>query len=73
MFIDLLSKVLVYSPRDRIKPLEALIHPYFNELRAETFNIPNVKLPSFFDFTKGICVYLLIKKRGTINLTRDIS
>ena len=31
--LDLLSKVLVYNPRKRITPLEALLHPYFDELR----------------------------------------
>lgn len=35
--IDLISKLLVYSPKDRLKPLEALNHPYFNDLRTETF------------------------------------
>jgi glycogen synthase kinase 3 beta len=32
-FIDLISKLLKYPPRERLKPLEALLHPYFNELR----------------------------------------
>jgi len=31
--IDLISKLLVYPPKDRLKPLETLLHPYFNELR----------------------------------------
>jgi glycogen synthase kinase 3 beta len=42
----------VYSPRERLKPLEILLHPFFNEIREEKFTIPNATLPSFFDFTK---------------------
>jgi len=31
--VDLIAKLLVYPPKERLKPLEALLHPYFNELR----------------------------------------
>lgn len=31
--IDLISKVLVYNPEQRLKPMEALLHPCFDELR----------------------------------------
>lgn len=31
--IDLLSKMLVYEPDRRIRPIDALCHPYFDELR----------------------------------------
>jgi glycogen synthase kinase 3 beta len=41
----------VYSPKERIKPLEALLHPFFNEIRQENFTVPNIKLPAFFDFS----------------------
>jgi len=53
MFVDLISKLMLYPPRERLRPLEALSHPFFNEMREEKFTIPNVKLPNFFDFTKG--------------------
>jgi len=33
MAIDFISKLLVYAPKERLKPMEALLHPYFNELR----------------------------------------
>ena len=59
---------MVYPPRERLRPLEALLHPFFNELREEKFTIPNVKLPDFFDFTKGFYFYFL-NTRGTSNLT----
>jgi len=39
LVIDLLSKVFVYSPKKRIKPLQALMHPYFDDLRAQKLTI----------------------------------
>ncbi len=36
-FIDLISKLLKYPPRERLRPLEALSHPFFNEIRQENF------------------------------------
>ena len=35
MLVDLISRLLVYVPTERPSPLEALLHPYFNELRNE--------------------------------------
>lgn len=32
--IDLLSKMLCYTPDTRLKPLEACAHPFFDELRG---------------------------------------
>jgi serine/threonine protein kinase len=31
--IQFLSELLVYDPQKRLKPLEALAHPYFDEIR----------------------------------------
>jgi hypothetical protein len=54
LLIDLLSKFLVYPPKDRLKPLEVLNHAYFNDLRNENFRATNGgNFPDFFDFTKG--------------------
>jgi hypothetical protein len=54
LLIDLLSKILVYPPKDRLKPLEVLNHAYFNDLRNENFKVTNGgNFPDFFDFTKG--------------------
>lgn len=33
--IDFINAVLVYSPTERINPINALAHPYFDELRDE--------------------------------------
>ncbi|XP_060648546.1 glycogen synthase kinase-3 [Drosophila nasuta] len=40
--IDLVSKLLIYSPNERISPLQACAHSFFDELRNE----PNQQLPS---------------------------
>ncbi|CAD8140379.1 unnamed protein product [Paramecium octaurelia] len=52
LFIDLISKLMVYPPKERLRPLEALAHPFFNDIRQAGFGIPNQTLPDFFDFTK---------------------
>jgi glycogen synthase kinase 3 beta len=48
-----MSKVLVYAPNERLKPAQALAHPYFNELRAPGFRNSMEYVPDLFDFTKG--------------------
>ena len=35
MYIDLITKLLTYSPTKRYTPFEALAHPYFDSLREE--------------------------------------
>lgn len=51
LLIDLISKVLVYNPKERLKPMEALAHPYFNDLRNQNFQIQECKIPELFNFT----------------------
>ena len=34
-FFDLITKILVYNPKKRISPIEAMAHPFFDELRIE--------------------------------------
>lgn len=49
--IDLVSKMLQYSPTKRISPFDGLAHPYFDELRQSTCKLANGKpLPPLFDF-----------------------
>lgn len=50
--IDLLSKVLVYDPKKRLHPLEALTHPYFDELRNQKLTINGKDIVELFNFTK---------------------
>jgi serine/threonine protein kinase len=53
-FIDLLSKLVRYEPNKRISPLQALLHPFFDELREKDIKLPNdVAVPNtLFTFTK---------------------
>ncbi|GJQ08692.1 hypothetical protein GpartN1_g483.t1 [Galdieria partita] len=51
--IDLISKLLQYLPEQRIKPMEALAHPFFDELRKSDATLPNGRpLPPLFNFDK---------------------
>ena len=53
--IDFVSKLLVFEPGKRLKPMEAILHPFFNELRLKSTTLPNGDpLPDLFNFTKGI-------------------
>lgn len=76
--IDLVSKLLVYKPMGRLSPLEALVHPFFDDLRVPGARLPNGKpLPQIFNFTedelkqaeeKGILDKLVpahVKQQGT--------
>jgi glycogen synthase kinase 3 beta len=50
--VDLLTKMIVYVPSERITAIEALAHPFFDELRDSRTRLPNGrKLPRLFDFT----------------------
>lgn len=53
--IDLIRRMLVYSPDERISAIEACAHPYFDELRSEEIVLPSgAPLPaSLFVFDEG--------------------
>lgn len=69
--IDLITKLLVYIPGNRISALEACAHPFFDELRNGDTKLPNGNdLPPLFNFTtqeiniakiKGILSSLSVK------------
>ena len=47
LYIDLVSKLLVYEPESRLTPYKTLCHPYFDDLRKSDIKLPNGKsLPS---------------------------
>ncbi|GMI95778.1 shaggy-like protein kinase 32, SHAGGY-LIKE PROTEIN KINASE THETA [Hibiscus trionum] len=50
--LDLLSRLLQYSPNLRYTAMEACAHPFFDDLRDPTACLPNGRaLPPLFDFT----------------------
>ena len=52
LYIDLVSKLLVYEPETRLGPYKALCHPYFDDLRNSDVTLPHgKKLPKhIFEF-----------------------
>ncbi|XP_061373613.1 glycogen synthase kinase-3 homolog MsK-3-like [Gastrolobium bilobum] len=64
--VDLVSRLLQYSPNLRSTALEALIHPFFDELRDPNTRLPNGRfLPPLFNFKanelKGVPAEMLVK------------
>ncbi|KAL4312372.1 hypothetical protein GQ457_01G050590 [Hibiscus cannabinus] len=50
--VDLVSRLLQYSPKLRCTALEALGHPFFDDLRDPNVSLPNGRTPpSLFNFT----------------------
>jgi glycogen synthase kinase 3 beta len=51
--IDLVAKLLEYTPGARLSAVEAMIHPFFDELRVEGARMPNGKeFPPLMDFSR---------------------
>ncbi|URD84396.1 hypothetical protein MUK42_02293 [Musa troglodytarum] len=64
--VDLVSRLLQYSPNLRCTALEALIHPFFDELRDSDTRLPNSHfLPPLFNFKphelKGVPMEIVAK------------
>lgn len=52
--INFVSKLLVYNPAQRPRPLAACLDSYFDELRDPNTRLPNgMPLPDLFNFTAG--------------------
>ena len=52
---DIVQKLLCYNPQERTTALEALCHPFFDDLRSSEFSgLPGGKPlpPKFFEFTE---------------------
>jgi len=50
--VDLLKKLFVYKPGERLTAVQALCHPFFDELREENLVYPTGNcLPDIFSFT----------------------
>lgn len=58
--LDLVSKVLQYTPTNRLKPFEVCAHPFFDELRDPNARLPSGKaLPPLYNFTlEGMHLHL---------------
>ena len=53
--LDLLQKMLCYSPKKRISAINALIHPYFSDVRKHSAALKSVKQVSLIPpFTPGM-------------------
>ncbi|XP_054803042.1 glycogen synthase kinase-3 homolog MsK-3-like [Prosopis cineraria] len=64
--VDLVSRLLQYSPNLRSTAFEALVHPFFDELRDPNTRLPNGRfLPPLFNFKanelKGVPAEMLVK------------
>ncbi|KAF0711941.1 Aste57867_4963 [Aphanomyces stellatus] len=50
--LDLLQKMLVYTPTERLHPLVAAAHPFFHDLRQPLVALPNnIPCPPLYQFT----------------------
>jgi glycogen synthase kinase 3 beta len=57
--LDLIEKLLEYTPTQRLSAIDAMVHPFFNELRDPATRLqdsrhpgsPSKDLPPLFDFT----------------------
>lgn len=50
--LEIINKLLEYTPTNRLTAIEAMAHPFFDELRKPDTKMPNGKdLPACFDFT----------------------
>ena len=63
--MDLVGQLLEYTPTRRLAPLDACVHPYFDELRQPATRLPNGKsLPPMFNFSTAGIFYSV----GTIQI-----
>ena len=65
--IDLISKLLEYTPTQRLSAIEAMAHPFFDELRDPNTKLQDTRhqngsakeLPVLFDFSHHGRIYLI--------------
>ena len=50
--VNLLEKILVFNPKNRITAFEILMHPFFNEIKQPNIKINSKSLPNIFNFTR---------------------
>lgn len=63
--IDLIARLLEYTPTERQSAIDAMVHPFFDELRDPSTKLPDSRhgsgqlrdLPALFDFSRhGTCI-----------------
>ena len=52
MAIDLVCRLLDYTPATRLTPLDACAHAFFDELRDPDTRLTNGSLPLLFNFSQ---------------------
>ena len=58
--IDLIARLLEYTPTERLGAIDAMVHPFFDELRDPATRLPDSRhqtgqlkdLPALFDFSR---------------------
>lgn len=58
--IDLIGRLLEYTPTERLSAIDSMVHPFFDELRDEGTRLPDSRhsnnaareLPPLFDFSR---------------------
>jgi glycogen synthase kinase 3 beta len=58
--IELISRLLEYTPTERLSAVDAMVHPFFDELRDQNTRLPDSRhpsgqvkdLPPLFDFSR---------------------
>lgn len=65
--IDLISALLEYTPSQRLSAIEAMCHPFFDELRDPETKLPDSRhngaprdMPELFDFSRHGMFDLLV-------------
>jgi glycogen synthase kinase 3 beta len=78
--IDLISCLLEYTPTERLSAIDAMVHPFFDELRDPSTRLPDSRhpngpikdLPILFDFSRhGEFIFALVKRCLNQSLTID--
>jgi glycogen synthase kinase 3 beta len=78
--IDLISKLLEYTPTQRLSAIDAMVQPFFDELRDPTTRLPDSRhpngpsrdLPELFNFTlHGKRPYRLKLQVGLSNYSQN--
>ena len=45
--------MFIYDPSKRLKPLEGMMHPFFDDLRKKNCKINGRKIPDLFNLSEG--------------------